>query len=177
MGHSGATVGLPGSRAELQAAVVAVAGVDGPVATGLALCDRVPVHSAVRRGGSGAEGKGPQCHPDDQSGEGECPANVHVMGIAVFRRVVTDESPDIDENFVRNRCSTKVAPEISGATSVRSQIGAGQPRWPHVGQAPMPWDRSTFSATRICSAREAWFGMPLPPLARQVLGLNCRPPK
>src|SRR5690606_12737969 len=38
-----AAVGLPGALRELQAAVVAVAGVDGPVATALALGDAVPV--------------------------------------------------------------------------------------------------------------------------------------
>jgi hypothetical protein len=70
----------------------------------------------------------------------------------------------------------KVAPEFSGATLSGSQIRADQPRWPHTGQAPIPCVRRTFSAMRICSAREAWFGIPVPPLDDQVLGLNCRPP-
>ncbi len=45
-----AAVGVPGARRELQATVVAVAGVDSPVAAGLALCEAVPVGVG---GGSG----------------------------------------------------------------------------------------------------------------------------
>src|SRR5699024_3468456 len=60
-------VGLPGGLGELQAAVVAVAGVDGPVATGFALRDRVPVVVGVGRGGAG----GHQC----QRGRGERPGD------------------------------------------------------------------------------------------------------
>jgi hypothetical protein len=41
----------------------------------------------------------------------------------------------------------------------------------------MPWLCSTFSATRICSSRLAPFGDPEPPLDRQVLDVNCRPPE
>src|SRR5699024_9945659 len=44
-----AAEGLPGARGELQPAVVAVAGVDGPVPPGLALRDAVP-HGARRCG-------------------------------------------------------------------------------------------------------------------------------
>src|SRR5690606_24966875 len=51
-GVAGAAVGLPGALRELQAAVVAVTGVDGPVAAALALRDSVPV---VRRGGGRGE--------------------------------------------------------------------------------------------------------------------------
>src|SRR5688572_24513581 len=40
--EAGAAVGLPGAEVELEAAVVAVAGVDGPVAAGLALREGVP---------------------------------------------------------------------------------------------------------------------------------------
>src|ERR1700704_2844432 len=47
---------------------------------------------------------------------------------------------------------------------------------PHFGQAPSPCVRRTFSATRTCSARGAVAGLPPPPLADQVAGLNCRPP-
>src|SRR5699024_5178580 len=48
-GVRAAAEGLPGARAELQPAVVAVAGVDGPVPAGLALRDAVP-HGARRCG-------------------------------------------------------------------------------------------------------------------------------
>src|SRR5690606_19511733 len=51
-GVLGAAEGLPGGAGELQAAVVAVAGVDGPVAAGLALGDLVPDGA----GGGGALG-------------------------------------------------------------------------------------------------------------------------
>jgi hypothetical protein len=47
----------------------------------------------------------------------------------------------------------------------------------HDGQAPQPCDASTRWATRICSARPAVCGEPLPPFARQVPGENCRPPE
>src|SRR5918995_4278565 len=45
-GKAAAAVRLPGAERELQAAVVAVAGVDGPVAAGLALGELVP-HGAA----------------------------------------------------------------------------------------------------------------------------------
>src|ERR1700753_1565322 len=40
----------------------------------------------------------------------------------------------------------------------------------------MPCVCSTFSATRICSSRLALFAEPAPPLACQVLDVNCSPP-
>ena len=46
-GQTGAAVGLPGAEVELEAAVVAVAGVDGPVAAGLALREGVPDGAAA----------------------------------------------------------------------------------------------------------------------------------
>ncbi|MFB9070908.1 hypothetical protein ACFFX0_06765 [Citricoccus parietis] len=57
MRHAGAAGGAPGARRELQAAVVAVSGVDGPVASGLALSQGVP---AGGRGGGGGCGEGGQ---------------------------------------------------------------------------------------------------------------------
>src|SRR5690606_5128267 len=47
-----AAVGVPGARRELQAALVAVAGVDAPVAAGLALCEAVPVGVGSGSGGA-----------------------------------------------------------------------------------------------------------------------------
>src|SRR5436190_4906184 len=47
VGHALAPVGLPGAEVELQAAVVAVARVDGPVATRLAVGDAAPVPDQV----------------------------------------------------------------------------------------------------------------------------------
>src|SRR4051794_6959197 len=41
----------------------------------------------------------------------------------------------------------------------------------------MPWVCLTRSATAICSERDAPSGLPLPPLAAQVDGVNCRPPE
>jgi hypothetical protein len=41
----------------------------------------------------------------------------------------------------------------------------------------MPCECRTFSATRICSSRLAPAGEPEPPLAAQVLDVNCRPPE
>ncbi len=45
------------------------------------------------------------------------------------------------------------------------------------GQALQPCSSSTRSATAICSARLAFVGLPLPPNAFQVDGVNCRPPE
>ena len=56
------------------------------------------------------------------------------------------------------------------------QTAGDAPRGPHFGQALMPWVRRTFSATRICSAREAVAGLPAPPLEFHVACLNCSPP-
>ena len=55
----GAAVGVPGAEVELQAAVVAVAGVDGPVAAGLALREPVPDACCRRRSSRPA----PWCRP------------------------------------------------------------------------------------------------------------------
>ena len=76
-------VGGPGGLLELQAAVVAVAGVGGPVAAGLALGDRVPVHGVgvggARREGHRHDGE----RPGDGGGQqalGDCLTNVHHCG-------------------------------------------------------------------------------------------------
>ena len=71
-----------------------------------------------------------------------------------------------------------VAAGMTGAAGIPVLFHtAGEaPRGPHFGQALRPWVRRTFSATRICSAREAVEGLPTPPLEVQVAGLNCRPP-
>src|SRR5689334_12905544 len=54
---------------------------------------------------------------------------------------------------------------------------AGLAPWaPHLGHALRPCVRRTFSATRICSARDAVAGLPTPPFDDQVACLNCRPP-
>ena len=63
----------------------------------------------------------------------------------------------------------------AGAASFTSSDGC-QPSPPQLGHAPMPCVCRTFSATLICSSREAWCGMPLPPFEDQVPGENCRPP-
>ncbi len=47
-GEPDAAIGTPGAHGELQAAVVAVTGVGGPVAARLAGRDCIPVHTAVR---------------------------------------------------------------------------------------------------------------------------------
>src|SRR5699024_11497729 len=62
-----AAVALPGLLRELQAAVVAVAGVDRPVAAGLAGGDLVPAAGRVR-GGAGGDHAG---RDDRAAGEGD----------------------------------------------------------------------------------------------------------
>jgi hypothetical protein len=47
----------------------------------------------------------------------------------------------------------------------------------HTGQALQPWAARTRLATAICSARLALAGLPDPPKACQVLGVNCNPPE
>ena len=66
VGHARAAVGTPGAEVELQPAVVAVAGVDGPVATRLTGCNGIPVVAAVRIRGTGT---------DDHRGHSNCPSN------------------------------------------------------------------------------------------------------
>src|SRR5690606_9608948 len=53
-----AAVAGPGGGGELQTAVVTVAGVDGPVAAGLALGDGVPLRGGGRGGGAGRHQRG-----------------------------------------------------------------------------------------------------------------------
>ena len=69
--------------------------------------------------------------------------------------------------------------QITGVVWLRTyrvdKIAVGR-KGAQTGQAPMPCERTTFSATRICSSREAPAGEPLPPLACQVPMVNCRPP-
>src|SRR5690606_22342095 len=71
-GQPGAPVRLPGAEVELEAAVVAVAGVDGPVAAGLALREPVP------HGVAGGERR----RRADLGGPGGRPAD-HVAGPAL----------------------------------------------------------------------------------------------
>src|SRR5699024_6581366 len=60
---------LPGGLVELEAAVVAVAGVDRPVAAGLALGDLVP-DAGVRLGDAGSGGAQARCHHGAAGGGG-----------------------------------------------------------------------------------------------------------
>src|SRR5690606_7720625 len=63
-----AAEGGPGGAGELEAAVVAVAGVDGPVAAGLALGDLVP--DGVVGGGDARTGDTEAGHDDRATGDG-----------------------------------------------------------------------------------------------------------
>jgi hypothetical protein len=58
----------PGALRELQPAVVAVAGVDGPVAAGFAVGDPVPFAIG---GGAGLPGEGEASASEDRAGEGD----------------------------------------------------------------------------------------------------------
>ena len=69
----------------------------------------------------------------------------------------------IDGKAISAQVRAEVAQEVAAFTA-------------QTGHAPGPWVCRTFSATRICSAFEAWSARPLPPLASQVLCENCRPP-
>ena len=53
-----AAVGVPGGGGELEATVVAIASVDCPVATGLALCETIPVGIRGCGSGRGQQGGG-----------------------------------------------------------------------------------------------------------------------
>lgn len=79
---------------------------------------------------------------------------------------------------VRLRCSEDDLRAVEAVEAVRV---VDEPRAPtfreHDGHAPQPCDARTFSATAICWAREAPDGLPWPPCARQVDGVNCRPPE
>ena len=90
-GVLGATVGGPGARVELQTPVVAVAGVDRPVTTGLALGQTVPVGV---RGGGGArrEDRAGGAHGDGAGGElGEQGGGV--LGVASHEFDVSSRRP------------------------------------------------------------------------------------
>jgi hypothetical protein len=76
MGRSAATTGTPGAHGELQPAVVAVTGVDGPVAARLARRDGVPVHTAVRIRGTGRQRHRRQGERPRDSGQPERSADV-----------------------------------------------------------------------------------------------------
>ena len=78
-----AAVGGPGGRLELQAAVVAVAGVGGPVPTRLALCDGVPVQGVRARGARRQGHRDDSERPGDSGGPqapDHCFTNVHHCG-------------------------------------------------------------------------------------------------
>ena len=70
-----AAVGGPGRLLELKTAVEAVTGVGRPVAAGLALRDRVPVHTAVRAGVSAAQDESGQRERAGDDYQGDDPAN------------------------------------------------------------------------------------------------------
>lgn len=79
---------------------------------------------------------------------------------------------DATPGCASRRKSSQIRPDLGAFASFRG----GQPRRPQTGQARIPCERSTFSATRICSSRLALAADPEPPLARQVPAVNCRPP-
>ncbi len=77
-----AAVGVPGARRELQPAVEPVAGGDGPVAAGLALCEAVPVGVGCCGGGAA---EGDTCHAEDGAGQRELrdgPAGIGGLAMA-----------------------------------------------------------------------------------------------
>ena len=69
-----------------------------------------------------------------------------------------------------------VAGVASGATLIFSGMPCSPSLREQAGQAPQPCLASTRSATTICCSRHAWWATPVPPKARQVPGVNCRPP-
>ncbi|CEZ69398.1 Uncharacterised protein [Mycobacterium tuberculosis] len=79
---------------------------------------------------------------------------------------------DATPGCASRRKSSQIRPDLGAFASFRG----GQPRRPQTGQARIPCERGTFSATRICSSRLALAADPEPPLARQVPAVNCRPP-
>src|SRR6185436_9742756 len=69
-----------------------------------------------------------------------------------------------------------VAGVACGATLIESGLPCSPSLREQAGQAPQPCLASTRSATTICSTRDASWARPPPPKARQVLGVNWRPP-
>src|SRR5690606_39118614 len=118
--HTGATVGSPGAQRELQATVVAVAGVDRPVATGLAGRDRVPVH-AVRTRGTGQSDRG-HCERPGEGRQAERLADV-LQDFDPFaeRAPATFRA---QRSWLPAFRRIRVAPSPSGATG-RSEPSAG----------------------------------------------------
>jgi hypothetical protein len=88
------------------------------------------------------------------------------------------ETWDGNEKRCAPRRATRRPHAAAVPTMVRLLGGHRRPsRAEQAGQAPQPCDASTRWATRICAARLAVAGEPLPPFARQVPAENCRPPE
>lgn len=69
------------------------------------------------------------------------------------------------------------AVEVVAAGADAPSVPLRPSRDEHAGQAPQPCDASTRFATAICSDLLADAGVPVPPLAAQVLWENWRPPE
>ena len=103
-----ATVCAPGGRGELQAAVVAIAGVDLPVAAGLTLCEAVPIR--IRScGGGGGHGSGGGAN-DHGSGGDLCGSGRGLAGVTSHKSL----------SFL-----SVCAPSLSLAKPVRRCVASG----------------------------------------------------
>ena len=87
--RSATTVCRPRRRAELQAAVIAVAGVDRPISTGLALRDGIPI-DGVRVGNTCGHGRRGHGERSDEHSLGDALSEAfHVGSFASLDEIVT----------------------------------------------------------------------------------------
>ncbi|VXA90338.1 conserved hypothetical protein [Curtobacterium sp. 8I-2] len=121
-GVASATVRLPGAEVELQAAVVAVAGVDGPVAAGLALRELVPgrtgrcVRGGCREADTGRGDAGERQAADDGAGTGKLLHVIAPPGSRAASAAGSTAHPDRSRSVVG--CATGGSGHRAGGTSV-----------------------------------------------------------
>lgn len=121
------SVAEPRAGLELQTAVVPVAGVDRPVATGLALCDTGPV--VGRRGGGGGRGEqadedaGDDRHDDEGEAGREPGAHELVHGVLLWsrwgRRVAVHLGQGVDRELQAAEVAVAEVPEGVGHQDLR----------------------------------------------------------
>jgi hypothetical protein len=83
-------VGVPGAHGELQSAVVAVAGLNGPVAARLTRRDGIPVHPTFRIRGAGSQRHRSQCERPSDGGQPKRFADV--LQLRSFRQARAKDS-------------------------------------------------------------------------------------
>jgi len=144
-----ATVRGPGTCGELQATLVAVAGVDRPVATGLAAGDLIPF--AVGGGGRLA-------------GEGDAPATEHYPGEGDFG------DADTRCSGLTVACTHRLEDVLSRYALTRSAVGFGLERLPGQRRVPVPQEDDVGFTPRSRTRLQSDPGGPVGPPSPSIYG-------